>query len=123
MKQVQVLIARGGPVGMTLACELVQRGVTCILVERNADTTRHPKMDITNARSMELFRRLGLVDALRQVAVPEDSNFDVSWITTLAGHELYRFHYPSVVEWRRRMRERNDGSMPGQPPVRVSQVE
>src|SRR5262245_40036552 len=123
MKQVQVLIAGGGPVGMTLACELVQRGVTCILVERNADTTRHPKMDITNARSMELFRRLGLVDALRRVAVPEDSNFDVSWVTTLVGHELHRFRYPSVAEWRRRMREHNDGSMPGEPPMRVSQVE
>ena len=68
MKQVQVLIAGGGPVGMTLACELVQRGATCMLVERNPDTTRHPKMDITNARSMELFRRLELVDALRSVS-------------------------------------------------------
>ena len=68
---------------MTLACELSQRGIACMLVERNATTTRHPKMDITNARSMELFRRLGLVDALRAVAVPEDNNFDVSWITSL----------------------------------------
>ena len=123
MRQVQVLIAGGGPVGMTLACELVQRGVTCLLVERNAGTTRHPKMDITNARSMELFRRLGLVDALRSVAVPEANNFDVSWITSLSGHELHRFRYPSVTEWRRMIRNRNDGSMPGEPPMRVSQVE
>src|SRR5262249_55295739 len=123
MKQVQVLIAGGGPVGMTLGCELVQRGVTCMLVERNADTTRHPKMDITNARSMELFRRLGLVDALRSVAVAETNNFDVSWITSLSGHELHRFRYPSVTEWRQMIRDRNDGSMPGEPPMRVSQVE
>ena len=123
MKQVQVLIAGGGPVGMTLACELVQRGATCMLVERNPDTTRHPKMDITNARSMELFRRLGLVDALRSVAVPETNNFDVSWITSLSGHELHRFCYPSVTEWRRMIRDRNDGTMPAEPPMRVSQVE
>jgi 2-polyprenyl-6-methoxyphenol hydroxylase-like FAD-dependent oxidoreductase len=120
---VPVLIAGGGPVGMTLACELARCDILCMLVERNATTTRHPKMDITNARSMELFRRLGLVDALRRVAVPEQNNFDVSWITTLSGHELHRFRYPSVVEWRRLMRERNDGSMPGEPPMRVSQVE
>ena len=56
-------------------------GVRCLLVERNAATTRHPKMDITNGRSMELFRRLGLVDQLRAVAVAEENNFDVSWIT------------------------------------------
>ena len=123
MKEVPVLIAGGGPVGMTLACELARRDTACMLVERNTTTTRHPKMDITNARSMELFRRLGLADALRRVAVPEDNNFDVSWITTLSGHELHRFRYPSASEWRRLIRERNDGSMPGEPPMRVSQVE
>jgi 2-polyprenyl-6-methoxyphenol hydroxylase-like FAD-dependent oxidoreductase len=117
------LIAGGGPVGMTLACELSRRGIACLLVERNPTTTRHPKMDITNARSMELFRRLDVVDALRAVAVPETSNFDVSWITHLTGHELCRFRYPSVSDWRRLIREQNDGSMPAEPPMRVSQVE
>jgi 2-polyprenyl-6-methoxyphenol hydroxylase-like FAD-dependent oxidoreductase len=123
MKLVAVLIAGGGPVGMTLACELSRRGIECMLVERNPTTTRYPKMDITNARSMELFRRLALVDALRSVAVPEDNNFDVSWVTSLTGHELHRFRYPSVNEWRRLIRENNDGSMPGEAPMRVSQVE
>jgi 2-polyprenyl-6-methoxyphenol hydroxylase-like FAD-dependent oxidoreductase len=123
MKQVDVLIAGGGPVGMTFACDLAQRGIACMLVERNAATTRHPKMDITNGRSMELFRRLGLADRLRAVAVPETSNFDVSWITSLSGHELHRFRYPSVIEWRELIRARNDGGMPGEPPMRVSQVE
>ena len=123
MKLVPVLIAGGGPVGMTLACELSRRGIECMLVERNATTTRYPKMDITNARSMELFRRLALVDALRSVAVPEDNNFDVSWVTSLTGHELHRFRYSSVNEWRRLIRENNDGSMPGEAPMRVSQVE
>src|SRR5262249_56327502 len=123
MKSVPVLIAGGGPVGMTLACELARRGIACMLVERNATTTRYPKMDITNARSMELFRRLALVDGLRSVAVSEDNNFDASWVTSLTGHELHRFCYPSVNEWRRRIRDNNDGSMPGEPPMRVSQVE
>jgi 2-polyprenyl-6-methoxyphenol hydroxylase-like FAD-dependent oxidoreductase len=123
MRLVPVLIAGGGPVGMTLACELSRRGIECMLVERNATTTRYPKMDITNARSMELFRRLALVDALRSVAVPEDNNFDVSWVTSLTGHELHRFRYTSVNEWRRLIRENNDGSMPGEAPMRVSQVE
>ena len=126
MKHVPVLIAGGGPVGMTLARTLAHFGVRCLLVERQPSTTRHPKMDITNGRSMELFGRLGLVDRLRAVAVPEENNFDVSWITSLArdrgGRELHRFHYPSVVEKRAEIRASNDGSQPREPAMRVSQV-
>src|SRR6478609_11096138 len=109
MQHVPVIIAGGGPVGMTLARDLARRRIQTLLIERNPSTTRHPKMDITNARSMELFRRLGVVDALRAVAVPESSNFDVSWITQLAGHELHRFRYPSVSDWRRLIADRHDG--------------
>jgi 2-polyprenyl-6-methoxyphenol hydroxylase-like FAD-dependent oxidoreductase len=123
MEHTQVLIAGGGPVGMTLAAVLAQRGIRCMLVERNLDTTIHPKMDITNARSMELFRTLGLVDQLRQVAVPPDHCFDVSWITTFAGHELHRFRYPSVTQHRAQIRARNDGTQSSESPMRVSQVE
>ena len=37
-----VLIAGGGPVGLTLALELQHHGVDAIVVERNPNTTRHP---------------------------------------------------------------------------------
>ena len=75
MKSVPVLIAGGGPVGMTLANVLAHFGIRSMLVEKNATTTRHPKMDITNSRSMELFRRFGLSKALRNVAVRGRSSF------------------------------------------------
>src|SRR5216683_1551291 len=120
--KMQVLIAGGGPVGMTLARTLSSFGVRCLLVERNPSTTRHPKMDITNGRSMELFRRLSLAEKLRAVAVPEENNFDISWITSLTGRELHRFRYPSVVEKRAEIRARNDGTQPREPAMRVSQV-
>src|ERR1700681_2646485 len=122
MIETPVLIAGGGPVGMTLALELARCGVASVLVERNATTTRHPKMDITNGRSMELFRRLGVADKLRAVAVPEENNFDISWITSLTGRELHRFRYPSVVEKRAEILLRNDGTQPREPAMRVSQV-
>jgi 2-polyprenyl-6-methoxyphenol hydroxylase-like FAD-dependent oxidoreductase len=79
-------------------------------------------MDITNVRSMELFRRLGLVQSLRMVAVPEAHCFDVAWVTTMAGHELHRFRYPSVIEKRAEIAHHNDGSQPLEPAMRVSQV-
>jgi 2-polyprenyl-6-methoxyphenol hydroxylase-like FAD-dependent oxidoreductase len=122
MHEVPVLIAGGGPVGMTLALELARYGVRSMLVERNPTTTRHPKMDITNGRSMELFRRLSLAPSLRAVGVPARNVFDVSWLTSLSGHELHRFHYPTPDEKRLEILERNDGSQASEPPLRVSQI-
>ncbi len=122
MKKVSVLVAGGGPVGLTLARDLARRGVDCMLVERNFTTTRHPKMDNTNVRSMELFGLAGLEPRLRAVAVPEDHPFDVSWVTRMTGHELKRFCYRSPLEDREHFRDRNDGSQPFSPAMRVSQA-
>ena len=122
MRETPVLIAGGGPVGLVLAHELNFHGVKAILVERNPTTTRHPKMDITNGRSMEIFRRLGLADALRAVAVPEDHPVSVIWCDDLAGRELARFDYPSVNDMRALLAKNNDGKMALEPGMRVSQV-
>ncbi len=122
MTTVPVLIAGGGPVGMTLALELARYGVASMLCERNFATTQHPKMDLTNGRAMELFRRLRVHEQLRAVGVPRDNSFDISWITSLSGHELHRFHYPSAAGMEAQIRLRNDGSQAREAPMRVSQV-
>lgn len=120
--ETDVLIAGGGPVGLTLALELEHRGVRALLVERNATTTRHPKMDVTNGRSMEHFRRLGVADAMRARAVPGDHPMSVVWCSRPSEWELARFHYPGVDETRERIRSVNDGSLPLEPNMRISQV-
>jgi 2-polyprenyl-6-methoxyphenol hydroxylase-like FAD-dependent oxidoreductase len=122
MIEVPVLIAGGGPVGMTLSLELAHHGVHSLLVERNPSTTTHPKMDLTNGRSMELYRRLGMADKLRAVGVPIENCFDISWVTKLADHELYRFKYLSAAEETKRRREQNDGTLTLEAPMRVSQI-
>lgn len=55
-----------------------------MIAERNLDTTKWPKMDITNCRSMELLRRLELADGLRNVGVPQNFSFDVLFSTSLS---------------------------------------
>ncbi|MDR7156697.1 2-polyprenyl-6-methoxyphenol hydroxylase-like FAD-dependent oxidoreductase [Sphingobium xenophagum] len=119
---VPVIVAGGGPVGLATAFELQARGVDVLLVERNPSTTRHPKMDVTNGRSMEIFRRLGIAEAIRDVAVSRSNPMDVVWVTRLAEWELARFHYPNVDEVRALIKERNDGSQPLEPNMRLSQV-
>ena len=119
---VPVMIAGAGPVGLTLGLELSHHGVPCFIAERNATTTTHPKMDVTNCRSMELFRRLGVADRLRTVGVPEHHNMDVVWVTGMSGYEIHRFRYASVDEVRETIRRTNDGSQPLEPNMRISQV-
>ncbi|MAD87812.1 MAG: hypothetical protein CL912_33040 [Deltaproteobacteria bacterium] len=62
-----VVVVGAGPAGLIAALQLAKNGVSCILAERNLDTTKWPKMDITNCRSMELLRRLGIDKGLRDV--------------------------------------------------------
>ena len=118
---VPVLIVGAGPVGLVLAKELSHHGIASVIVERNLDTTRWPKMDITNCRSLELLRRLGLDEGLRRVGVPGHFSFDVNFSTGLDGRLITRWDLPSVDEMRIRIRERNDGSMPREPYQRCSQ--
>ena len=120
--ETDVLIAGGGPVGLTLALELEHRGVRAVLIERNPTTTRHPKMDVTNGRSMEHFRRLGIADAMRAQAVPGNHPMSVVWCSRPAEWELARFHYPGVDEVRAHIRATNDGTLPLEPNMRISQV-
>jgi len=108
---------------MTLALELAHHGVKSVVLERNHSTTSHPKMDLTNGRSMELFRRYGIASEMRLAGVPSDQKFDIVWATSLAGSALYRFNYPSPDRKREIDRVVNDGTRTLEPGLRVSQVE
>lgn len=82
-----VLIAGAGPVGMLLAYQLDRLGISCIIAERNLETTKWPKMDLTNCRSMEILRVLGLADDYRAQAeaVSSDANFNSIFVTGLSS--------------------------------------
>jgi 2-polyprenyl-6-methoxyphenol hydroxylase-like FAD-dependent oxidoreductase len=71
---------------------------------------------------MEHFRRLGVAERIRDVGVPRENCMDVSWVTRLNEWELARFRYPNVHSSRETMASRNDGSMPLEPHMRMSQV-
>ncbi|MEQ3549466.1 FAD-dependent monooxygenase [Pseudonocardia nematodicida] len=93
-----VVIAGAGPVGMTLAAELGSRGVETLVVEQAPQTTRNPRCNTTNARSMEYFRRLGIADEIRRAGLPLDHASDVVYCTSVTGRELHRFRFSSSGE-------------------------
>ncbi len=115
----QVLVVGSGPVGVALALELAHHGVPSTLIDRSPAAARHPKMDFINARSMELLRRLGLSDEIRQLGVEPDAPFRFLWTRGLNEEPVARWDYPSVAAMREQMAAVNDGSMPREPYQRV----
>jgi 2-polyprenyl-6-methoxyphenol hydroxylase-like FAD-dependent oxidoreductase len=122
VSDVPVLVVGAGPVGLVTALELAARGIRTLVVERCVETTRHPKMDVTNCRSMEHFRRLGIAERIRDAAVPRAHCMDVAWVSGMSEWELARFQYPDVHQWRQNISAQNDGSQPLEPNMRMSQV-
>jgi 2-polyprenyl-6-methoxyphenol hydroxylase-like FAD-dependent oxidoreductase len=94
-----VLIVGGGPVGLTLAIDLAQRGVEVTVAEtRGAGEPPSVRCNHVSARTMETFRRLGLVRAVREAGLPADYPNDVAFRTTATGIELSRIPIPCRAE-------------------------
>lgn len=91
----QVLIVGAGPVGLTLATDLAQRGIAVTVAEiRHRGEPPSVKCNHVSARSMEIFRRLGVAPALRAAGLPADYPNDVAYRTSFTGEELSRIPIP-----------------------------
>ncbi|MER6999415.1 FAD-dependent monooxygenase [Streptomyces sp. NPDC000410] len=58
--EVDVLVVGGGPVGLTARALLERWGVRTLLVEKHRELSPFPRSRLVNARSMEIYRQLGL---------------------------------------------------------------
>jgi len=88
--EVPVLIVGGGPVGLTASILLSQRGIRSLLVERHPGTAILPKARGINARSMEMYRQVGVEQQIRDAGLsPERTGF-IIWTESLSGREIER---------------------------------
>jgi 2-polyprenyl-6-methoxyphenol hydroxylase-like FAD-dependent oxidoreductase len=116
-----VLVVGAGPVGLTLAIDLGRRGVRCTLVERKAAPEFLPKMERCNARTMEIFRRIGIAERIRAAGLDRHVPMDVYVALAMNEPPLLRLPYPSVAEAEAQIAACNDGSMPREPYQLISQ--
>jgi 2-polyprenyl-6-methoxyphenol hydroxylase-like FAD-dependent oxidoreductase len=118
-----VLIVGAGPVGLTLAIDLAQRGVSVTVAEmRAAGEAPVGRSNVVSARSMEAFRRLGIARAVREAGLPADYPHDVAIRTSATGIELGRVKIPCRAE-RYTAKEGPDTWWPTpEPPHRVNQI-
>ncbi len=90
----RVLIVGGGPVGLTLAMDLASRGIDVVVAElRHVGEPPSVKCNHVSARSMEIYRRLGLARKLRDAGLPADFPNDVAYrITTTRPRAVAHLH-------------------------------
>jgi 2-polyprenyl-6-methoxyphenol hydroxylase-like FAD-dependent oxidoreductase len=117
----QVIVVGGGPVGLTLALDLGKRGIRCTLIEQKPEPQFLPKMERCNARTMEMFRRIGIAEKIRSRGLISSVAMDVFVILSMTERPLLRLPYPSVDQMREDIRTTNDGSMPLEPYQLISQ--
>jgi len=87
---IPVLIVGGGPVGLTASLMLSRLGIQSLLVERHSGTAILPKARAINARSMEMYRQLGLEQEIRAAGMDPKFGGMVLWAESLVGREIQR---------------------------------
>lgn len=107
-----VLVVGGGPVGLTLAIDLGRRGVRCTIIEQKNEPAFLPKMERCNARTMEMYRRMGLSAQIRAAGLREDVPMDVYVVLAMNERPLLRLPYPSVAQATANIRATTDGTEP-----------
>jgi 2-polyprenyl-6-methoxyphenol hydroxylase-like FAD-dependent oxidoreductase len=116
-----VLIVGAGPTGLTLAIDLGKRGVHCTIIEQKEAPQFLPKMERCNARTMEIYRRLGIAEKIRAAGLPRDCPMDVFIVLSVVEPPLLHLPYPSVAEAVADIAAHNDGTRPLEPYQLISQ--
>lgn len=118
-----VVVVGAGPVGLTLAMDLAWRGVDVIVLESRAPgEPPSVKSNHISARSMEIFRRLGVAQKVRDAGLPADYPNDVVYRTAFLGREITRIKIPCRAE-RYTAKDGPDTWWPTpEPPHRINQI-
>jgi 2-polyprenyl-6-methoxyphenol hydroxylase-like FAD-dependent oxidoreductase len=127
MIETPVLVVGGGPVGLTFALFLSNLGIKSVVVNERTEATTHPKLDVVNCRSMEIFRQLGLAEKIRDAGNPRSANQYSAYAASASGpyysvmadRDLI---YAPVDQANTMIRACTDGSMPLETMQRIAQM-
>jgi 2-polyprenyl-6-methoxyphenol hydroxylase-like FAD-dependent oxidoreductase len=87
-RQPAVLIAGGGLVGLSTSLFLSWYGIPTLLVERHPGISPHPRASGFNARTLELFRMVGVESLIRKFDPPTVQHANILRVESLTGKEL-----------------------------------
>lgn len=87
---VPVLIVGAGPAGLSASALLQKFGIKTLTISRHSGVANSPRAHITNQRTMEVFRALGIEEQVKRAAMPNSLMSNNVWATTFSGVELAR---------------------------------
>ena len=85
-----VLVIGSGPAGASAALFLASHGVDHIVITKYRWTANTPRAHITNQRTVEIMRDLGIEDDILANGTPQRLMGDTVFCTSLAGDEIGR---------------------------------
>ncbi|MFL4476231.1 FAD-dependent oxidoreductase [Paeniglutamicibacter sp. MACA_103] len=88
--ETDVLIVGSGPAGSSAALFLSSLGVPNIMITKYRWTANTPRAHITNQRTMEIFRDVGIEEQVLAEATPHEMIGDTVFCTSIAGDEIGR---------------------------------
>ncbi len=88
--EIPVLVVGAGPAGLSATGLLATQGVRTLTITRYPGTANSPRAHITNQRTMEVFRDLGIEERMYEVATPQALMSNNVWATSFAGVEIAR---------------------------------
>jgi 2,4-dichlorophenol 6-monooxygenase len=88
--ETDVLIVGSGPAGSSAALFLSSLGVPNMMVTKYRWTANTPRAHITNQRTMEIFRDMGIEEQVLAEATPHAMIGDTVFCTSIAGEEIGR---------------------------------
>jgi 2-polyprenyl-6-methoxyphenol hydroxylase-like FAD-dependent oxidoreductase len=92
-RHTQVLVVGGSLVGLSTSVLLASYGVPHLVVEGHSGTAIHPRAASFHQRTMEIFRSVGLQDAVEEVAAREfRQGGAIVAVESLGGKELAYFY-------------------------------
>jgi 2-polyprenyl-6-methoxyphenol hydroxylase-like FAD-dependent oxidoreductase len=92
-EQVPVVVVGGSLVGLTASVLLGHHGVPHVLLERHRGTAIHPRAASFHQRTLEIFRSVGIQEAVEKEAEREFvQNGAIVAVDSLAGKELASFY-------------------------------
>src|SRR5581483_9642548 len=83
-----VLIVGGGLVGLSTSLFLSWHGISSLLIERHPSTAIHPRATGFTTRTMELFRSVGIEEAIRRVEPPIPQGNQILLVESLMGQQF-----------------------------------